>query len=152
MTSNASSDPKNVDGTQQGLELSNTAKIKQTIPIEQYFNQEGKTLSSYTPSASPSLKETKEKTRALLAKQLIVGYGFIIGLVFASVFLDKFSLFVLLKAPSNTTQQEAWQELIQQERERQDDNAKELMTLVLTSASGLLGSALGFYFSSRDRD
>lgn len=100
--------------------------------------------SSFLPAATSDklLEQSQENTRATLAKRLVLGYSIVVFLIFGNILADKIGWYASL--PTQFDQS------VLETKQRQDQAAKELFTLVLTSATGLLGSALGFYFSSRE--
>lgn len=120
---------------------------QQPLLLDCAVNQERADLSiqsSFIPVATSDkvLEQSQENTRATLAKRLVLGYSIVIVLIFGNILADKIGWYASL--PTHLDQS------VLETKQRQDQAAKELFTLVLTSASGLLGSALGFYFSNRE--
>jgi hypothetical protein len=94
--------------------------------------------------AKPPVKEgegkplpvMQEETRSDLAKFLIYGFAATIAGVFAIILIDKISYY------------SAKDEM--KEKIKDQTGTKDLITLVLTTQSTLVGAAIGFYFGTRD--
>jgi hypothetical protein len=82
------------------------------LPLEKPFNVEGK----------------QEKTRAWLAKGLVIIFGSTISAFFLFILIG-----IVFPTSVNT------------------EELKELLILILTSEVGIIGTALGFYFGSQTK-
>jgi len=81
----------------------------------------------------------QEETRGKLARSLLITYQVIIGIVILQIVYGYVALF---STDANLRDQKM--------TETQNQYVKELITLVLTSATGILGTAIGFYFGKQD--
>ena len=99
---------------------------------------------SVLATAKPLLLENKgkplpvmqEETRAKLAKYLIYGWAATIIAVFVIILGDKY---IYYSTPN-----------LERANIKDQTGAKDLITLVLTTQSTLVGAAIGFYFGTRD--
>jgi cell division protein FtsL len=95
----------------------------------------------------PSLPDTQnkpiaamqEETRGKLARTLLHTYQAIVVMVAIQIIYGYVALF---STDANIRDQKMV--------ENQNQYVKELITLVLTSATGILGTAIGFYFGKQD--
>lgn len=82
-----------------------------------------------------NLETSQEKTRAWLAKALVIVYG---GTIFSFLLFSCFEL--LLPQITNTAV-----------TEKTLDALKDIFSLLLTSETGIIGTALGFYFANQQK-
>ncbi len=85
------------------------------------------------------LEERQEQTRAQLATTLIR--------ILAGTLVGSFILIITLIIMSIVVDEKRAVTL-----EKNNTLAKDLITFIITSQTGLIGTALGFYFGSRSRD
>ncbi len=83
-----------------------------------------------------NLPVLQEQTRSYLAKFLVGGFVLTMVGIFAVIFVDKFFYY----SASDTTK----------EKIKDQTGTKDLLSLVLTAQSSLVGAAIGFYFGTRD--
>jgi hypothetical protein len=88
------------------------------------------------PKEGKPLAVMQEETRANLAKYLVGGWAITTLLVLLLVAGEKFAYYRL---PDN-----------ERANIRDQTGAKDLITLVLTTQSTLVGAAIGFYFGTRE--
>lgn len=88
---------------------------------------------------SKPIAAMQEETRGKLARTLLYTYQAIVGMVAIQIIYGYVALF---STDANIRDQKMV--------ETQNQNVKELITLVLTSATGILGTAIGFYFGKQD--
>ena len=81
----------------------------------------------------------QEEIRGKLARSLLITYQVIIGMVILQIVYGYLALFSTDASIRD-----------QKMTETQNQYVKELITLVLTSATGILGTAIGFYFGKQD--
>jgi len=84
------------------------------------------------PITSDDILRDREKARSWIAKALVVSSLTTVFATFLLITVDRVSLYVFEKKPTD------------------DGLAKDLITLIWTAQTALVGSALGFYFGDRD--
>jgi hypothetical protein len=165
-----STDPPNPSGDESALTsspTSNAAAVKESVP-ESLSAAIGQAESKQSEAGKPT---PRENVRADLAKWLVFGYFSAVSAVLATVLANGISWYWVISPslklaetrtppvtqvkPSPGEEGKGEVDLrkqILEMKEKQDQTAKDIFALVLTSVSGAVGSALGFYFSTRDTD
>lgn len=93
-----------------------------------YFEESIPLKSAVKTEVVVDLRTEQEKTRAWLAKGLLIIFGSTISAIF---------LFILIAIVFPTTVN--------------IEDLKDLLTLILTSEVGIIGTALGFYFGNQSK-
>lgn len=93
-----------------------------------YFEKSEPVKPAVTEGGLVDLRSEQEKTRAWLAKGLVIIFGSTISAFF---------LFILIKIIFPTSVN--------------TEDLKDLLTLILTSEVGIVGTALGFYFGNQSK-
>lgn len=92
-----------------------------------------------TKNTNKTVEEQQEQTRSQLARFLINIFALTIG--------GSFALFISLVILSVNIDEKKAENL-----DKTSILVKDLITLIITSQTGLIGSALGFYFGSRNNN
>lgn len=110
-------------------ESEETKKITGSIESEvDYFEKSEPIKSAVTEGRLVELRSEQEKTRAWLTKALVI--------IFGSTISGFFLFIVIGIAFPNAVNKE---------------DLKDLLTLILTSETGIIGTALGFYFGNQSK-
>jgi len=119
------------------------ASLFQATPpgsLDQLVELEPKSKELQLPKTSDKpLPVMQEETRGKMARSLLRTYQIIIVMVIGQIIYGYFAL--LSTNPTTRDQKMA---------ETQNQYIKELIALVLTSTTGILGTAIGFYFGKQD--
>ncbi|NJP09841.1 MAG: hypothetical protein HC866_10415 [Leptolyngbyaceae cyanobacterium RU_5_1] len=108
------------------------ANLKPTVNVQQAFAE---VPAEQVPRKPTTLAERQEETRGALATSLIGILKWVVGFLLLLIVVDRIAASTFA--------------FHGKKYEYDSTGSKDIATLVLTSLSGLVGTALGFYFGSR---
>lgn len=113
------------EDSDQSLEIEEQSPEDFAFVTEDLTSQEKESLKSF-------LLRSREETRSSIAKRLIL----LLGITVASTIILSG---VVILSPSNET-----------DRESKFNFSKDVFSILLSTQTGLIGAALGFYFGSKE--
>jgi hypothetical protein len=128
------SNPETSGSDEPDVQFGEMVDAEQTAKLPLSLDNQLKKVDSQPPPpiTSADILRDREKARSWIAKALVVSSITTVFATFLLIAVDRVSLYMFEKKPTD------------------DGLAKDLITLIWTAQTALVGSALGFYFGDRD--